>query len=227
MNMIDFNELRTIAHRIAPELESQPLYLVDGADLYPERFACAIAHRDGLATVRRFLEGTGEWCGPGPIISFLQPLSTLGRVAVLTHELAHVLPATPCADVPATDESIAKAANYIAFASDSAPDHPRWSPSHGREFVRILIHCWWRLAMHCEIVVPIQDTFHAHSYDLTCIQWYQVALGAEPIKMQHAGFAEIVATPEPEDFVGMWNADLNHWIETHPTEVQAITERVA
>jgi hypothetical protein len=192
----------------------------DCLPMHESTLGCAVTGTLFSPVVQKYLVSAGEYHGPGPYIALRKGLPREQRLAVLLHEMAHVLPAAPVGLPPDTADVRQEAELRIAqFTADPVPSVdglPTWIASaHGRGFTRISLHLWWRAAMRGE-VTPLADLCGGAHLELPPCYLFWCAIGNEPVKMQHATFAEILATPEPEPFRDLWRATLEHWIERHP-----------
>lgn len=214
-------ECRNLALTLAPELSAAPLYILARPACLPIRDGVlAIAIEDGLCVpLEEHLIETGAWQGRGPMIVFGDVDMTREIcLGVFIHELAHVLPARRFDDVPLTAEQSEEWQRSIDehLANEKpAPGVPRWSPGHGRTFIRIALHLWWRLALAGE-VVPFDGLCAGFELDLSPAFRYWQAIGNEPVRMQHATFAEILATQAPAAFMDEWHANLRYFMSKNP-----------
>jgi hypothetical protein len=140
---------------------------------------------------------------------------------VLLHEAAHLLPyraPQPAPDVPESVELAALAewcSDPDRFGYELPRIHPAWHPGHGREFIRVALHLWWRAAL-AGVFTDFTRLCGGAVYSLSPAFAYWRALGNEPVLMKDATFAEILATPEPEAFREWWRADLAVWLRNNP-----------
>jgi hypothetical protein len=140
------------------------------------------------------------------------------------HETAHLLPATPPVTAPAASSIESEREALVEWLrTDNPPDplRPRWSPGHDQNFLRILLHLWWRAAMLGHFTTP-GDIFDGANYDVSPVIFYWTSLASEPVRMQGATFAEILATPPPEDFDTLWRGDLTRWLDRNPQAVKEV-----
>ncbi|MCE9555916.1 MAG: hypothetical protein K8T91_21415 [Planctomycetes bacterium] len=217
------SEARNLGMRLAPELTAAPLYVLHARTLptLPRPVDTLAYVAWCLQPLRQQLEQDGHWRGPGPAIVFVadgQPREQ--HLATLIHEVAHVLPHTPIADVAPTQENCAAemAAIEVWARSEPAHDRPRWAPHHDIQWHRRLFHLWWRLCLLDRIALPLGG-LTGHQYDLSSAAFYWQALGSEPLRMAEATFAEIEATPLPAGFEAAWYRDLEIWMQAHPGAV--------
>jgi hypothetical protein len=142
---------------------------------------------------------------------------------VQLHETAHAV-LLPREEQPAAEaDEVADLAALTEWCRD--PDracyeqlpavYPGWFPSHGREFTRAALHCWWRAAL-AGVFTPLDGLCAGAVYSMSAAYAYWNALGAEPVRMKDATFAEILATPEPDEFRQWWRADLKCWLQRNP-----------
>jgi hypothetical protein len=101
---------------------------------------------------------------------------------------------------------------------------PLWFPNHGARFTRIAIHLWWRLALLGEFI-DFTSLCAGAQYSMSPCFLYWRALGAEPIRMQHATFAEIANSEPPAEFTEFWLADLAYWMDRNPQAVKDVYEQ--
>ena len=225
-------ECKNIARKIAPELH--PLYVMRASDCtswYPRVEAEAgVALFGPCPPGRDQLIEAGLWVGPGPIILLVnEDLSRLATIATFVHELAHCLPPTTFVDVVSTPENRAEYASQLQHfdtVGEGEPGTPAWFPNHGLHFMRMAIHCWWRLSLRCEIVVPVNCLMDL-IYDLSSLSWYWLALGNEPLKMKDELFSTIAATPITPAFSGLFQDDMRLWQERNPEASKTLLEKSA
>lgn len=234
--MIDqaiLTECHALALTLAPELSRQPLYVLGpdvASEWYPKCFASGVAHIYGNVLARPHLESTGVWCGPGPVVALLKHASRNDVLATMVHELAHVVPCVPCVDLPPTDLNLIEAREEIALFAPTlgqTPGYPKWMPSHGRGYVRTLVHLWWRMAVRCHHVFAIEDLMYGPAYDLPPLLMFLYCLGGEPTRMMDASFSEILSVEPPREFGAIWDAGLEYWQQSHPNENKKLLEKSA
>jgi len=222
-------ELHDLALAIAPELSGSPLYVLNQPGELPAPKDTRGYHVGGpCAPMQQYLKGKGDWRGPGPAIVFVTPDLTREEAVVLfLHELAHALPYSPPLPVVAiTDDALGAGRDALqAWCDDPEPDdasRPQWIVgNHHQNFHRIALHLWWRAALLGE-VVPFDGLCGGRHYDLSPPYMYWRAIGNEPIKMQHATFAEILASDPPKLFRDLWYENLAYWMSHHPDAVKGV-----
>ncbi|NLX55580.1 MAG: hypothetical protein GXY58_10735 [Planctomycetaceae bacterium] len=219
---LTFDDLRrdmlAIMARVAPEVSQEP-YLVRHRDLpgLPEPIETgAYASAQPCPATVASLRAAGIWRGPAPIVVFVSALDgRLEAYARFIHELAHLLPFRPVleAGTRAVDLDQARV-QYAAWAT--APDYhvadlPRWAPHHGRDYLRVVCHVWFRALRLCSLDVPTRFVLH-HEYDLSPLGSYVDALTPELRTTDTSTpFAEIAALPMPEAFRELFDDDKARW----------------
>lgn len=225
-------DMRALAVALAPELGQSVLYVVSHPSVLPmPPNTRAYVVRGPCAPLEKHLRDVGQWAGPGPTIVFCAVKSRDELLVALLHETAHLLPHQPSAEAAAlTPPSIADdTITFAAWAASPSPpaDTPRWSyGDHGRDFVRIALHLWWRAVCSGEMA-EVNHLCAGSLYDLSAAHWYLRALGREPYAMREATFAEILATPAPKRFDDLWHDDLAHWMLNNPEHVHEQLEQRA
>ncbi len=221
---LTFDDLRrdmlAITARVAPEVSQVP-YLVRQRDLpgLPEPIETgAYASAQPCPAVVEALGAAGIWRGPAPIVVFVSPLD--GRLEAygrFVHELAHLLPFRPVleAGTRAVDLDQARV-QYAAWAI--APDYhvadlPRWAPHHGRDYLRVVCHVWFRALRLCSLDIPTRFVLHPE-YDLSPLGDYIERLTPELLATDPSTpFAEILALPMPQPFLDLFERDKAAWLQ--------------
>ncbi len=227
INHPTLDHCRELIGIVAPELVGDvPLYTLVQPPEFPklERTA-AVATRHADAGLAASLAAAGEWRGPGNTIMFCD--HDFIDLGLALHEAAHLLPLMPAPKPPrVSDEGlIAPNAHWHAYAdllrgeaeTDLAAIMPRWIVGdHGLQFVRRCLHLAHR-AWHAGFDVPIwQMSFAGDQYDLSVDGEYRKAIGDEPVRLRDASFAEIEAEPMPAEFLDLFSADVQRWLDAHP-----------
>lgn len=209
-----------LALAVAPELQAAPFYLVPSA--LAESAGLAMSDLRGVALVSsEFIwplkEALGaDYVGPGPIISlnlaaieadarpgFLEPCA----LAVMLHEVAHVLPVREIADP--IDNPETKALHVAALADAcTRPDPGYGEPGdpHDLPFVRRVCHLVWR-ARAAGWDVRLSDALHSMGSFLAGGDRYAEALRGECEARRAATLAEIEAAPMPDELMTLWRQD--------------------
>jgi len=212
-----FRDMLAILGRIAPEVE-QPPYLVRQRDLpgLPVPTARAYCQRQPTPATQVALQDVGLWRGPATLIVFVERLTDrLEAFGRFLHELAHVVPYMPASEPTYTlDELAASRSAQAAWAIAPDPvDLPRWADGHGREYLRVACHLWFRAYELCYLDVPPRYVLH-HEYDLSPLGSYIDALTPE-LRTTDPGtpFADVVALPLPDAFQSLFEADKAAWLQ--------------
>jgi hypothetical protein len=215
-----------IAHTVAPELRSRPLYIVDGTGLTD----LPVGHGDvlgwawrGNVTNYRLRDYIGsDWEGPGPVISLLpDPIRTEwgkhfrdGVLSTLLHELAHLLPPAPAisdSDFAEFDVHTVREWQQMKWTEANAlPEPPPGTADdpHGPEFVRIVTHLWARSTL-AGWSIPGVNLYGGGCWFLSQPAHFVTALLREIVTMREAHFAEIIAADPPSDFTALWQGGLD------------------
>lgn len=214
-----YRDMLSITARVAPEIEQEP-YLVCQSDLpgLPAPIETgAYANPSPSPAIRQALQDAGLWRGPAPAIVFVEPLTDrLEAYGRFLHEVAHLLPFTTVADTVFTPTELATDRTAVA-AWALEPDGncacmPRWYPHHGRQYLRIVCHLWYRALRVCCLDIPVRYVVH-HEYDLSPLSEYLHALGPELLATDPSmPFAEVVALPMPDSFSNLFNDDKTAWM---------------
>lgn len=214
-----FRDMRLIMRHVAPEVEQEP-YIVWQHELpgLPEPCeTAAYAQQQPCTATREALQAAGVWRGPAPVVSFVTPLvdrwEAYGR---WLHELAHLLPFRSVSDVAYTPAELTESREqYAAWAhagSHTIKDLPRWAPHHGRDFLRVACHMWYRALNVCHLDVPTRWVVH-DEYDLSPLGEYIVALHPELKATDPATpFCEIVSQAAPDAFLEQFARDKETWL---------------
>lgn len=218
--------LKTLAYLIAPELDAADLYIVDAERLPMLRRvngAVAYAVPSGVEPIEAALQDAGLFEGRGPAVIFQRDMSHEDALVTLCHELGHLLPA-PGDDALPVDVELQRE-QFSTFAEsrdgDVEPGKPAWYPAHGKQFIRVALHCWWRLALRANHVTDLERLCGGWEYSLSPAYAYWQALGNEALLMQDATFREIVDSDLPPAFEALWRADLREWSKRNPQNREA------
>lgn len=215
-----FRDMQLILERVAPEV-TQPPYIVRQSDLPRLPIpvdTSAYASRDPSPAQRQALQDAGLWRGPAPLVVFTENLTDrLEAYGRFLHELAHLLPFAPAADTAYTpielEASLHAVTAWAAEGNAEIADLPRWAPHHGRQYVRVTCHLWFRALRLCCLDVPPRYIMH-WEYDLSPLSKYLEALTGELRATDSSTpFVDIVAAPVPESFADRFNADKAAWLQ--------------
>jgi len=197
-----------LALQIAPELADWPLYLVptEPAWLPHDCLGAHLSWIDPLWMTR--LQERGQWRGNGRLIALAAEALELPRqylCGVVTHELAHALPAIePSRLFAPTAENLALCQQWAAeTAAQTVDDCPGGSADmHGAGFVRRLIHLRYR-ALQAGITIP-WDAFNVR-HGPGHVSIMARLLGDEPARLARLLFSDIETTPPPPGFPALWH----------------------
>ena len=210
-------DMQAMARMVAPEID-QPLHILRQQDVprLPVPFARAWCQRQPTPATQVALQDAGLWRGPGPVVIFVERLTDrLEAFGRFLHELAHVVPYMPASEPTYTlDELAASRSAQAAWAIAPDPvDLPRWADGHGREYLRVACHLWFRAYELCYLDVPPRYVLH-HEYDLSPLGSYIDALTPE-LRTTDPGtpFADVVALPLPDAFQSLFEADKAAWLQ--------------
>lgn len=180
--------MTTLARKILPDLNGQPLYVITGdevPDLLADR-GISFYSPVGDLMFRPHLERTGRWQGRGPAILIDCPPETF--VAVAIHELAHAAEAisTPNADpLPEVDDETSQRVERIFYLSPANPltmpthtGKPKWF-QHGAEFVRVALHLRYRAERLGVRFTTNAAAIAGPQYGLSCGRLFDHSLGPE------------------------------------------------
>lgn len=217
-----FRDMQAILARVAPEVEQLP-YLVMQADLpgLPAPIETgAYAMQLPCPATREALDAAGRWRGSAPVIVFVETLTDrLAAYGRFLHELAHLLPFVPATYVLSSPTELAASRDaYAAWAA--APDRdladlPRWAPHHGRDYLRVVCHVWYRTFELCYLDIPPRYVLH-HEYDLSPLGSYIDALTPELRATDTSTpFADVVALPLPDAFQSLFDQDKAAWLAAY------------
>jgi len=249
--------LDEFAGRIAPELRSGPLYVVeaDEPDLPPEY---RLYGTRGLyapfldVALAGWLRSRDRWQGRGPLILInvealrdeadqdaggdrdLADALCRGRtVAVLTHELAHVLElGIDRREFPLWDEASEAAATTIRrwALDDYTPPAEPWH-GHGGDWLRLLAHVTYRAERLIGERLPEPWLIGGANFGLSAYGCYSFALGDEPERLANLSFDEIKAEAPPAEFISLWRSDIQAWHkaldEPGPEAAKAVADGMA
>ena len=225
---LPLTEMHDLALDVAPELQQEPPYIIKHPETLPTPTDVAAYAMSGHSVaMQQHLADAGLWRGPGPVIAFVaEDLTRAELLVTLAHEVAHLLPYAHSPALPeiptadAIDEDVRKLKAWVSEAPPRSNDKPRWTyGGHGRDFVRIALHLWWRFALRGH-VLELDPLCGGMRYDLSPCYLYWRALGNEGVKMQDATFAEILAEKPPDLFNAIWYADLRAWMERNPQSLK-------
>lgn len=213
-----FADLERFVAAVAPEVAD--VYLLPQLEDVPEPVACvAYALECGSTVVRHALERRGLWRGAAPMIVFVTiPDERWELLGVTLHEVAHLLPRQSIDDAPPTAAELARErklfASWAATPEPDARELPRWVQGHGRQFLRIAAHLWWRMRERFGLDVTRRHIVH-DGYDVSPLTEYTAALDAELRRTPlDASFGDILAAPEPKAFSQLWESDKTAWLES-------------
>ena len=209
-------QLHDFALAVAPELKDSGLNIVAHQPDWPvgpHTVAYAVLGRH--IGVRDLLLSEGRWPGYwGSTIAFVTlPETESEQLALLLHELGHVLPARqriPDDDIVVTPEL----RNFQRVQLESiAQGRVIQTPWEGHEegWIRRVLHLVHR-AEQLGVTVPLELARVAgQPYGLTPAHGYLVELGCEPAYMARKSFAEIEAEPMPPRFTRLFERDCAEW----------------
>jgi hypothetical protein len=215
-----FRDMQAILQCIAPEVTQAP-YIVWQANLpgLPSPVeTSAYATPDPSPATRQALRDAGLWRGPAPAVVFVSPLDdrweAYGRFA---HELGHLVPFRPAPDTVHTPVELETDRHAVAaWAAEGNADIglPRWAPHHGRQYVRIAAHLWYRTLELCCLDIPKRYVLH-HEYDLSPLDEYVGTLMPELRSTDpNTPIADILAMPEPDAFQVLFDRDKDRWLRS-------------
>ena len=168
--------------------------------------------------IRDHLVARGEWRGKGPAIVFRSDHIRehygdhpenfrRGVLEIMLHETAHALPAIPSLPDFEPSPILRKIqADRFARCASTIDDGNAVESCHGAQFIRIAAHLWYR-SLAAGFVGAPWNIFSGYRYNLSHPFAYVEALGDELRRMYSATFAEIEATPPPQAFADLWQAD--------------------
>jgi hypothetical protein len=169
---------------------------------------------------------------PGCLIAFCRVLERPAAITATLHELGHLLPYSPPLDLSDIPEATQMAAlrDWHQQQDRAVYEMPRivppWHPTHDRRFIRIVLHLWWRAAIHANVVADLGGLCAGLQYGLSPALWYWRLLGDEPLRLRDATFEEILAEPEPQPFVDLWRSDVSRWMKANPEAVSEISDAI-
>jgi hypothetical protein len=212
-------DMLSIAATVAPEV-TQPPYLVRQADLpglpVPVETRAYCQQQPSPATTQA-LRDADLWRRPAPVIIFVEPLTDrLEAYGRCLHELAHLLPFRPVVAADYTPEQLQD--SHVAVAAWAAEGNadiglPRWAPHHGRQYVRIAAHLWYRTLELCCLDIPKRYVLH-HEYDLSPLDEYVGTLMPELRSTDpNTPIADILAAPAPQAFTDIFEQDKSCWLQ--------------
>jgi len=205
------SDVLTTAHnlalQVAPELADWPLYLVpcEPAWLPHDCLGAHLSWIDPLWMTR--LQERGQWRGNGRLIALAAEALELPRqylCGVVTHELAHALPAIePSRLFAPTAENLALCQQWAAEdARQGVDDFPGGSAEmHGAGWVRRLVHLRYR-ALQAGVTIPWSAFNVRHGQCHISIMARR--LGDEPARLASASFQEIETIEPPVEFTTLW-----------------------
>jgi len=233
-----FGELITDAYRmaatIAPELSTQPLYIIEQPTDFPVPWAQGYISRPTPLAIRDRLKAAGEWKGQGPCIVVVPEEITKETYdahfssrrifnRVIVHELAHAVPVvSPLEDPEPTEaDCIRQLASFREWASTPEPEPGEmpWDGDHGDRFIRRALHLYERTCLAGFDVVGA-GLCAGWQYGLSDPRKYFEALGDEPERMREATFAEIEATDPPAAFAELFAADVAAWMKEQAEQLE-------
>lgn len=215
--MKTFHSLKELAHVVAPETRTRPLYVLWHPSHIPFcPSTVAYCATQSSPAIRQALIRSGEWRGPGLTVVFVHNVPEEDIEGIFLHEVAHglPLPTEPAVDREPTPEEKQFEARMLEKAKDLPPDDEcfrPWWPCHGADFVRRTLHLWSRArAAGCDI--PGRKLRIAGStYALSPPACYWTALGDEAERLAGRTFSEIEETEPPQEFSSLFAADVVKW----------------
>jgi hypothetical protein len=213
----EITSARELCERLAPELAGNLNVVQCPAELPSPEFVGAYCLTSPCEKLESILARTGELRGRGPSILFCDEYHPVKSLGILWHELGHPLPykSSDYTDSAPHKFDESQIAAFTANPSGEVADYPWWFPSHDGKWIRRVLHLWWRAAL-AGYFTPLESLHAAGSdYQLSRIDAYWEALGAEPVKMQHNTFAEIESEPYPAAFKEIWKLDILDWARIH------------
>lgn len=159
-------------------------------------------------------------------IAAMQGYVAKAILAVLIHEMSHVLLWAPETTAPLTND--ARQARVVVDAAISPPARAADSISpvpfdgHRADFVRAAIHLCHR-ADRQRVAVPLAGMAAGLRYFMAPPESYRSALADEPQRLAGELLARLPEIPPPAEFSALWRSDLTAWFKriTSPTEQQA------
>ena len=217
--MIDqglLDECREMAFEVAPELQPNPLYIVDGETTFddlPEARGC-LAWAFTMTGIEHipFRERIDAWKGAGPIIALCEGAIRdaygddfdAGLREMTCHEIGHIVPEKPFVEIESLkdiDPEFVRSHQLSKLAT--AATKPQYAGMHDHRFIRRVLHVWFR-AILFGWHVPCYRLFGPDSETYCQPPHYLAALMGELTSMQGMTFGEIEAATPPTGFTELW-----------------------
>jgi hypothetical protein len=226
---MNLDDARNLCLAVAPELPDLYLLPEHPAELPRPDGVVAYCVTKQSPTLKDVLVKRGEWRMPAPSIVFLEEFQGEKSLGLVLHELAHTLPfriADYFTPLSAQEETECRAAftEFVAEPVDRSGRFPKWVSTHGKDFIRVALHLWWRAALLGHFVDLQELGVGGRGYDLSPVDWYFSALGSEPVRMQRQSFGEILATEPPTLFSNLWIGDVLEWMQGNKQQVSEISQ---
>lgn len=214
----------SLALRIAPELESKPLHLLDAAQLpdYPRNKSCLLGWaQPGFYEDHIVADAIGDnYAGCGATICLdgdaIAEAAEPGQferclLNVLVHETGHLLPPVlPIVDLPPTptirEWQLARMQDML---TGSAAVPGTTDDCHALDFIRRTLHLFVR-ATAAGFNVALDGLFSSHPWSTHTHHWLPLVL-SEALQMRDKTFEQIEATEPPPALVDLWQADLDRY----------------
>lgn len=205
----EFNHLATL---IAPEWHGYTLMQPPELPCPRDTSAYCILGRN--IRMRDYLLARGKWRGWLPSLVVVEETDDLETfLGLLLHELAHALPFVELEDIEPTAADRAMQ-DLVALCWQTFDPYEAFAIEpwlgHEWQFIRRCLHLIHRAGL-VGAEIPLPAVFDAGRYGLSGLWRYRNALGDEPQRMTEATFAEIEATPSPEEFTQLFAADVAAW----------------
>ncbi len=217
--MIDqglLDECREMAFEVAPELQPNPLYIVDGETTFddlPEARGCLgwAFTMTGIEHIP-FRERIDAWKGAGPIIALCEGAIRdaygddfdAGLREMTCHEIGHIVPEKPFVEIESLkdiDPEFVRSHQLTKLAV--AATKTQYAQMHDHRFIRRVLHIWYR-AILFGWSIPIYRLFGGDTETYCQPPHFLVALMPELVAMKSATFAEIEAAKPPLAFSELW-----------------------
>ncbi|QDT06896.1 hypothetical protein K227x_53190 [Rubripirellula lacrimiformis] len=222
------DDCRRLAFTVAPELEANPLYVVDAETLAgtPNPADCLGFARRGNWMDYETIDRIGDaWTGPGPLIALDGEVIreshgenfTAAVTGTMVHELAHILPAIEARELshrqPGDKMDCDAVRQNQAVSLSRSIAKPAAEPGscidpHNDQFIRRTCHVYSRAVAH-GWDVSIDGLFGGSLWFACQPAHWITSLLPELHSMRTASFAEIETATPPEAFTKLWQSSLD------------------
>ena len=189
------NNLNALALKLAPELAARPPHVATFTELNISSEGASVGGVAIDGHMAATMTAPGR-VGDGPLILLDDTGEPAVALATLVHELAHILPAIPRAQIEAAPPRPPTTLTLEKIATSELPETEFTLFAHGPNFIRICSHLYVRAtAAGCDVD---HRTVHGYGAWLSPLERYLPSFAGEAAAYMTSDFKAITALPMPE-----------------------------